>query len=68
MIRYTGADKKLQSGILSGEYPELSEMPAAASWSLMGGYTFWSLPLTRLPNCLASSAMLPIKVPQMPRM
>ncbi len=43
-------------------------MPSAASWSDIGGYTFWSEPVTRWPDARASAAMPPMNVPQIPSM
>src|SRR5438552_15826563 len=41
-------------------------MPQAASLSLIGGYTFSSLPRTLWPAALRRPAKLPMPVPQMP--
>src|SRR6185295_11450899 len=43
-------------------------MSSARSWSLIGGYTLASQPVTRWPASRASAARPPMKVPQMPRM
>src|SRR4051794_33511309 len=43
-------------------------MPIARSWSLMGGYTCASQPVTWWPSSRAILASPPMKVPQMPRM
>src|SRR5450631_844212 len=43
-------------------------MPIARSWSLIGGYTCASQPVTVWPSSAAILARPPMKVPQMPRM
>src|SRR3569832_2220503 len=43
-------------------------MPSARNWSLMGGYTPASQPVTLWPASRASAATPPMNVPQMPRM
>src|SRR5690348_5917247 len=43
-------------------------MPSARSWSLIGGYTCASQPVTRWPSSRAILARPPMNVPQIPRM
>ena len=54
-------------GMHSVVYPLEIPIPAPSSWVLMGGYTFSSVPVTWCPSSLANNAMLPINVPQIPR-
>jgi hypothetical protein len=55
------------SAIWSAPNPSMSSMPSARNWSLMGGYTPASHPVTLCPASRANAATPPMNVPQMPR-
>lgn len=51
----------------SAPNPSIRSMPSARNWSLIGGYTPVSQPVTRWPASRARAARPPMNVPQMPR-
>ena len=55
------------SAIWSAPKPSMRSMPSARNWSLMGGYTPASHPVTLCPASRANAATPPMNVPQMPR-